>query len=131
MGMLAFLLLEERIVESKVGAACTMVMGGVLFSREVISHPIVYPVNNLLLLLIRERLILLVSMREAEEHCRNGLHVFALLSIKMMRVLALAPISQLSVHSLTDSLFLDGLKSSLSFLFLPLFCSTFLSLFVR
>lgn len=108
-----------------------MVMGGVLFSREVISHPIVYPVNDLLLLLVRERLILLVSMREAEEHCRNGLHVFALLSNEMMRVFALAPISQLSVHSLTDPLFLDGLKSTDTFLFLPLFCSTLLTLFVR
>jgi hypothetical protein len=52
-----------------------------MFFSKVLSHLLIYVVDNFLLLLIRDRLVLLIPVRESEEHGGYGLHVLPLLEL--------------------------------------------------
>jgi hypothetical protein len=53
--------------------------------RKIFSQFLVYIVNDLLLLLVRNRLILFVSVRESEEHGSYRLYVFSFLKVIIVR----------------------------------------------
>lgn len=52
-----------------------------MFFSKVLSHLLIYVVDNFFLLLISDRLVLLVPVRESEKHRGNGLYVLPLLKM--------------------------------------------------